>query len=227
MKNKFKLKESIKLSNINFAYEESMQDAFSISDLSIEIPAGKITAIVGHSGSGKSTIADLISGMLKPTSGKIFIDDIALAKENLYQWKQKVGYMPQDMFLFHDTIRNNILRGKLDASDEKIYEALKLSSAYDLVMSLPEKLDTVIKDRGIRLSGGERQRISLARTLIRNPLLLILDEATNALDTANEEKILADLKKLSGRFTVLIISHKPSIVTYADKVIKIKNGKVS
>jgi len=222
--NKMSLSESIKLENINFSYGNESE--FELNGITLEIPAGKITALIGHSGSGKSTIADLISGMLKPDSGAIKVDDTVISKENLYKWKRAIGYMPQEIFLFHDTIRNNLIKGNPDVKDEEIFEALRLSSAYDLVMSMNKGLDTVVKDRGLRLSGGERQRISLSRTILRKPSLLILDEATSALDVGNEKKILEAIKQLRGKYTLLIISHKPSILNFADKVINLKNGKI-
>ncbi len=214
------LEKQIKLNDISFSYQKN-DSSFSIKNLNIEIPALKTTAVIGESGTGKSTVVDIITGILKADSGKIAVDDVIIDKTNLYHWRKAVGYLPQEVFLFHDTIRNNILWGKPDAADNEIIESLKLASAYDFVMKLPEGLDTVVKDRGLRLSGGERQRIALARTLIRNPQLLILDEATSSLDKENEAKIYESISKLHGKMTIIFITHRQETLKFADKVINL------
>ncbi len=212
------LKKQIKLNDISFSYQKN-DSSFNIKNLNIEIQALKTTAVIGESGTGKSTVVDIITGILKVDSGCITVDDVIIDKNNLYQWRKAVGYLPQEVFLFHDTIKNNILWGKPDAKDNEIVESLKLASAYDFVMKLPEGLDTVVKDRGLRLSGGERQRIALARTLIRNPQLLILDEATSSLDRENEAKIYDSISKLHGKMTIIFITHRTETLKFADKVI--------
>jgi len=218
------LNKMIEFKNIEFSYPAE-QDSFKIEKLNITIPAGSTTVIAGESGSGKSTFADLLTGILKPVYGDILIDKIPLNKKNLLSWRKQIGYLPQEVFLFHDTIRSNILWGKPDASDNEIFEALKLASAYDFVKELPKGLDTVVKDKGQRLSGGERQRIALARTLIRKPSLLILDEATSALDYQNEENVFNAVKKLKNKLTIVIITHRLSAVSFADRVINVENGR--
>jgi ATP-binding cassette subfamily C protein len=215
-----KLTRSIKINKLCFTYQ-AVKDGFVIKNLNLEIPALETTAIIGESGIGKSTIADIITGILKPDSGEIFVDNTRIDGSNLLQWRQSVGYLPQESFLFHDTIRNNILWGKPDAPDEEIKAALKLASAYDFVNKLPDGLDTVVKDRGQRLSGGERQRIALARTLIRNPQLLLLDEATSSLDMENESRIYESISKLHGKMTIVFITHRPETLKFADKAINI------
>ena len=214
------LKESVKLNDVSFSYHKK-ESGFSIKNLNIEIPALKTSAIIGESGTGKSTLVDIITGILKLDSGSINIDNVNIDRNNLYQWRQIVGYLPQEVFLFHDTLKNNILWSKPDASEDEIIESLKLSSAYDFVMKLPDKLDTVVKDRGIRLSGGERQRVALARTLIRKPQLLILDEATSSLDKENEARIYESIAKLHGKMTIVFITHRQETLKFADKVIDI------
>ena len=218
------LNKEIKFNDLEFSYPSS-QCNFKIEKFSFTIQSGTTTVIAGESGSGKSTFADLLTGILKPTSGEIRIDGIPLTN-NILSWRKQVGYLPQDVFLFHDTIKNNILWGKPDASDNEIHEALQMASAYEFVMKLPEGLDTVVKDKGQRLSGGERQRIALARTLIRKPSLLLLDEATSALDYKNEENVLKAVKKLKNKLTIVIITHRLSAVSFADRVIEIDNGKI-
>ena len=215
-----KLTKSIKIENLSFSYPAA-EDGFVIKNLDLEIPALQTTAIIGESGIGKSTIADIITGILKPDSGGVFVDDTRIDGGNLLQWRQSVGYLPQESFLFHDTIRNNILWGKPDATDKEIEEALRLASAYDFVNKLPEGLDTVVKDRGQRLSGGERQRIALARTLIRNPQMLLLDEATSSLDMENESRIYESISKLHGKMTIVFITHRPETLKFADSAINI------
>ncbi len=198
-----------------------LKNGFCLNGLNIEIPAMKTTAIIGESGTGKSTLVDIITGILKVDSGKIIVDDKKIDNSNLYNWRKIIGYLPQEVFLFHDTIRNNILWGKPDAAEDEINESLKLASAYDFVMKLPDKLDTVVKDMGLRLSGGERQRIALVRTLIRKPQLLILDESTSSLDKENESKIYESIAKLHGKITIIFITHRTETLKLADKIIDI------
>ncbi|MCP4177326.1 MAG: ABC transporter ATP-binding protein [bacterium] len=215
------LNKTIELNDLEFSYSTE-QDSFKIEKLNITIPAGSTTVIAGESGSGKSTFADLLTGILKPTAGEIKVDGIP-TKNNLLSWRKQIGYLPQEIFLFHDTLRNNILWGKPDASDSEIYEALKLASAFEFVMKLPKKLDTVVKDKGQRLSGGERQRIALARTLIRKPSLLLLDEATSSLDKENETKIYESIANLHGKMTIIFITHKTETLKFADNIINISD----
>ncbi|MDD5727997.1 MAG: ABC transporter ATP-binding protein [Victivallales bacterium] len=215
-----KLAESIKFRKLGFTYPAA-KGGFALKDLDFEIPALQTTAIIGESGTGKTTVADLITGILKPDSGEILVDGVSIDNGNRSRWRRSVGYLPQENFLFHDTIRNNLLWGNPGASDAEIIAALKFASAYDFVNGLPDGLDTVVKDRGLRLSGGERQRIALARTLIRNPQVLLLDEATSALDVENESRIYQAVSKLHGKMTIIFITHRPETLKFADKVINI------
>ncbi|MFA6715969.1 MAG: ABC transporter ATP-binding protein [Victivallaceae bacterium] len=212
------LTRSLEIRNLNFSYTEK-KGGFSIKNLNLEIPALKTTAVIGASGTGKSTFIDILSGILLPDSGEIFVDGIEIDRGNLLSWRQAVGYLPQENFLFHDTIRENILWGKPEASDEEINEVLKLASAADFVNRLPEGLDTVVGDRGSKLSGGERQRIALARTLIRKPQLLLLDEATSSLDSENESRIYDSIAGLHGQMTIVFITHRTETLNFADKTI--------
>lgn len=212
------LARELKIKDLSFSYKIE-KEGFSIHDLNLRIPALKTTAIKGPSGSGKSTFVDLISGILEPDSGCIFSDDTPIDRDNLLTWRQSVGYVPQECILFNDTIKNNILMGKPDATDKEIDAALKAASADLFVNALPLGKETRVKDRGSRLSGGERQRIALARILIRSPRLLILDEATSSLDEKNEKAIFDSLTKLRGKLTILFISHSPETLVYADHVI--------
>ncbi|MBZ2166318.1 ABC transporter ATP-binding protein [Methanobacterium spitsbergense] len=218
-----KLNKVIKLENISFTYLEEEQ--FFIKDLNLEIPVGKSIAIVGSSGAGKSTIADLIMGLIQPNEGKITIDGISISK-CLNEWRSKIGYVSQETFLFNETIKFNLLLSQPEAKEEDIIESLKHAAANKFVSKLPDGINTIIGDRGVKLSGGERQRLALARALLRNPHLLILDEATSNLDTNNEKKILTAIDDLHGEITILIIAHRLSTIKNADYIYLIDEGQI-
>ncbi|MEQ8743220.1 ABC transporter ATP-binding protein [Parasphingorhabdus sp.] len=220
---KIQFNKSIKLSGVSFSYKT--RGIPSLRDISIEIPIRQTTAIMGTSGSGKSTLADLIMGLLTPDTGTIEIDGIVLDEKNRLRWRKSVAYMPQDVFLFHDTIRNNLLWADENATDEELETALKFASA-DFVFDLPEKLETVVGDAGQRLSGGEKQRIALARAMIQKPELIILDEATSALDLENEARIRDTIDKLHDDITVIVIGHRLPTLEYSDQLITLEKGRV-
>ena len=208
------------------AYTYGSVDYPALDSINVRISAKHMTAIVGPSGSGKTTLADMMIGLLRPTEGKIVIDGTELSAVNMEGWCSSVGYVPQETFLFHDTIRSNILWGKPTASEAEIWHALAAASADEFVANLSDGLDTLVGDRGIRLSGGERQRIALARALIRRPSLLLLDEATSALDLENELRIQEAIDRLQGELTLVVIAHRLSTIRNADHVIVLKNGRV-
>jgi ATP-binding cassette subfamily C protein len=214
---------SIRLEQVSFAYEEARGEA--VSDLDLIIEARCTTAIVGPSGAGKSTVADLILGLVTPDSGRILIDGAPLTPRRMRGWRDRIGYVAQDTFLFHDSVRANLLWACPGASDEQIWDALRLAAADSFVSALPEGIETVIGDRGVRLSGGERQRIALARALLRRPSLLILDEATSALDSENERRIKRAIEELHGRITILIITHRLFSIASADNIYLIERGR--
>ena len=220
---KIQFNKSIKLSGVSFSYKT--RGIPSLRDINIEIPIRQTTAIMGTSGSGKSTLADLIMGLLTPDTGTIEIDGILLDEKNRLNWRKSVAYMPQDVFLFHDTIRNNLLWADENATDEEMETALKFASA-DFVFDLPEKLETVVGDAGQRLSGGEKQRIALARAMIQKPELIILDEATSALDLENEARIRDTIDKLHDDITVIVIGHRLPTLEYSDQLITLEKGRV-
>jgi len=206
-------------SNVSFSYD----DSFGLNDLNLKIKKGEVTALVGLSGAGKSTTADLVMGLITPDKGEVTVDGVVLGDS--YAWKKKIGYVAQDTFLFNDTIRNNLLLAKKDATLDDIKEVLELAAA-TFVYDLPEGLDTVIGDRGVRLSGGQKQKLALSRALIRKPALLILDEATSSLDSENEKKILESLEKLEGDITVLLIAHRLSTIKNADYIYVLEGGQI-
>ena len=220
---KIQFNNSIKLSGVSFSYKT--RGIPSLRDINIEIPIRQTTAIMGTSGSGKSTLADLIMGLLTPDTGTIEIDGILLDETNRLSWRKSVAYMPQDVFLFHDTIRNNLLWADENATDEELERALKFASA-DFVFDLPEKLETVVGDAGQRLSGGEKQRIALARAMIQKPELIILDEATSALDLENEARIRDTIDKLHDDITVIVIGHRLPTLEHSDQLITLEKGRV-
>jgi ATP-binding cassette subfamily C protein len=195
----------------------------ALEAISLTIPACTTAAIVGPSGAGKSTLADILSGLLAPTQGAVRIDGRTLNDRRT--WRDQVAYVPQETFLFNTSIRDNLQWTVKVVNDDELWAALDLAAA-DFVRSLPEGLDTVLGERGIRLSGGERQRIAIARALLRKPKLLVLDEATSALDSANEKRIQSALERLHGNLTILIIAHRLSTVRDADQVLVLDQGKV-
>ena len=213
---------SISLREVSFSYgRETVLD-----HASMELPAGKFVAVVGSSGAGKTTVADLIIGLLRPQRGEVWIDDLPLARLDIRRWRAMIGYVPQETFLFHDTIMANVTLGDDDIPRARVESALRRAEAWDFVAALPDGVDTVVGERGARLSGGQRQRIAIARALIRDPALLILDEATTALDPETEAGIAATMRRLAGRVTVLSISHQPAMREAADLVYRIEGGAV-
>lgn len=217
--------EKIELRNISFAYPES--DANVIENVNLVIPKGKSVAFVGPSGAGKTTLADIILGVLKADSGEILVDQISIDAMSR-SWHKNVGYIPQNIFLMDDTIRNNIAfgipRDKID--DKQIYAALDGAQLKDFIETLPQGLDTVIGEAGVRLSGGQRQRIGIARALYANPEILVLDEATSALDNDTETAVMEAIDNLAGTKTLLIIAHRLTTIKNCDIVYEIKDKQV-
>jgi len=223
--NKYFFKEKIKFENVFFSHENS--NSKILQNISLEIKKGQKIGIIGKSGAGKSTLVDLILGLIKPTKGKILIDDSNL-DYNLRDWQKQIGYVPQDIYLLDDTIRNNIAFG-LNANDinqEAILKSIELSRLKDYVSSHEEKENIVVGNRGIKVSGGQKQRIGIARALYHNPRILILDEATSSLDTINEKKIMEEIYDTSEDRTLIIITHRHKSVSNCDKVYLLDNGKI-
>ncbi len=222
----FTLSKELRFDSVSFRYDKNRAD-WTLNNISFLIPANAMTAIVGHSGAGKSSIADLILGLLIPEKGEISIDGKILSDKLLKRWRKMVGYVPQESFLFHESIGENLLKAQPGASTSQLWDALEKASARNFVSKLPQGLDTIVGDRGVKLSGGERQRIALARALLKKPLLLLLDEATSSLDTENERHIQQALEKLQGKLTIIVIAHRLSTIENADHVVVLDQGEVS
>ncbi|MGB4781533.1 ABC transporter ATP-binding protein [Candidatus Methylomirabilis sp.] len=194
---------------------------------SLTVPVGSLTAIMGPSGAGKTTIADLFTGLLRPQQGQIWIDDLPLDSVDLRQWRRMIGYVPQETFLLHDTVLQNVTLGDPELSEADAEAALRAAGAWDFVTARPSGIHSSVGERGSTLSGGQRQRIAIARALAHRPKLLILDEVTSALDPETEAEICRMLRGLLDRLTILAISHQPAVVESADRVYRIRHGEVS
>lgn len=215
--------DAVTLDRVTQFYADRQRPA--LADVTLRLRARTTTAVIGSSGAGKSTLADVVMGLLPPDSGQLAVDGVTLAGAERLAWRKSVAYVPQDTYLFHDTIRNNLLWARSDASDEDIHEALRQAAA-DFVHDLPHGLDTLVGDGGQLLSGGERQRLALARALLQRPSLLILDEATSALDLESEARIREAIEQLHGDLTILIIGHRLPTLEHADHVVKLDHGAI-
>ena len=218
-----RLRQAIRFEDVSFSYGAGPV----LRHLDLEIPAGRITAIVGPSGVGKSTIVDLLVGLYRPGSGALRIDGLDLRSLDLAAWRRSIGYVPQEVLLFHDTIERNVTLYEEGVPAEEVAAALRAAGAWDFVGQLAEGVGTVVGERGNRLSGGQRQRVSIARALLHRPQILILDEATTGLDPETERAIIAQIKSLCAEtgLTVLAVSHQPRWQEMADLVYRIEGGK--
>lgn len=216
-------KKGISFSNASFSY---VSDHPVLKGVSLNIPKGKTVAVVGSSGVGKSTLVDLIIGLVQPDEGTIALDDIPLREYDLSTWKEKIGYVAQDSILFNDTVEANISWSYPGADREQVIAAAKLAYAHEFISDLPAGYETIIGTRGIRLSGGQRQRLALARAVIRKPEFLILDEATSALDAVSEKKIQMAVESLAKSITILIVTHRLATIKKVDYIYVLEDGKV-
>lgn len=217
------VREAIRLEAVDFCYPG--REAPALRELTLCLPARTTTAIVGPSGAGKSTLADVLTGLLEPPRGRLSVDGVAIRGESRIAWRRHVAYVPQEVYLFDDTVRQNLLWAAPRASEAELREALRRAAA-EFVFALPQGLDTRVGERGVQLSGGERQRITLARALLARPSLLILDEATSALDTENELRIRRALEGLHGDLTLVLIGHRLATLEHADQVLALDAGRL-
>ncbi|MCP4209910.1 MAG: ABC transporter ATP-binding protein [Halieaceae bacterium] len=215
-----KLEHSIQFENVGFSYDNHAV----FEKLSMDIDAGSLTTLVGPSGTGKTTIVDLTIGLLSPTSGRILVDGRPLQEVDLKQWRNLIGYVPQDTILLHDTVLHNVTLGDPALRVEDAERALHAANAWGFISAMPDGIDTVVGERGGKLSGGQRQRIAIARALVNQPRLLVLDEATSALDRESEEAVCQTMESLKGQLTILAISHNRALVQAADRVYKMQGG---
>ena len=216
---------NIEFNKINFTYNE--EDRVVLQDINLKISGGKMTSLVGHSGAGKSTILNLIPRFYEPQSGDIKIDNQSIYSRRLSSLRNNISLVSQETTLFDDTVLNNIKYANLDATDEQIKEAAKLSHSEEFIEMLPKKYNTLIGENGIRLSGGEKQRLSIARAILKKSKIILLDEATSSLDAETEQKIQDAINYLTKGRTTLVIAHRLSTILNSNKIYVIDNGKVS
>ncbi|WP_028550868.1 ABC transporter ATP-binding protein [Paenibacillus sp. UNC451MF] len=219
-----RIQEGIECKDIYFRYDKN-SPIYALEHIQLSIGSNQMTAIIGRSGAGKSTLIDIIMGLLQPDHGQVLIDGVPLTKDNLLRLRKAISYVPQDPFLFNGTIRENLLLMNPNSTEEELWEAIQFAAG-EFVSRLPQGLDTLIGDRGVRLSGGERQRLVLARAILRKPSILVLDEATSSLDTENEAKIQEALERLKGTMTIIVIAHRLSTIRNADQVIVLDEGAI-
>jgi len=218
------MREKISLENVYFHYDKKSQDV--LKDIDLEIKKGQLMAIVGPTGTGKTSLVNLIPRFYDPTGGRVKMDGIDLKDATLKSLRDQIGIVTQESILFNDTVRANIAYGHLEATQEEIEEAAKKAYAHQFVAKMPQGYDTVIGDRGFRLSGGEKQRISIARAILKNPPVLILDEATSQLDSEAEKLVQEALDKLMEGRTVIAIAHRLSTIMKADKIVILEEGRI-
>ena len=218
-------KVDIKIKNLSFAYPEAKNDLV-VENLNLEIEHGQKVGIVGHSGAGKSTLIGLLLGFYEPTSGQILINDIDACEKDPSFIRAISSFVPQDTSMFNRTIRDNIVYSRPTATDVEIIDALTKANALDFVLKLPQGLDTLVGERGVKLSGGQRQRIAIARAILKNSPLLLLDEATSALDSVSEQAIQKALHELMKGRTAVVIAHRLSTLKHLDKIVVIEKGKI-
>ena len=222
--NKSIIEGSISFENVSYTYEDTNIKA--LENISFTVKKGETLAILGKTGSGKSTILSLISRMYDVSEGKINIDKNEISSINLFDLRNSIGIVPQDAFLFSDSIKNNIMFGKENATDEQVHSAAKSAVVHDNIMGFNKQYETVLGERGITLSGGQKQRVSIARAIIRNPPILLFDDCLSAVDTQTEEAILNNLNEICKDKTTIIVSHRVSSAKNADKIIIMDNGQI-
>jgi len=219
------LTSSISVQDLSFSYETASAEA--LTEVSVEVSRGEAVGLVGPSGSGKSTLVDILLGLLEPTSGRVLVDGDDI-HDNLRGWQDQIGYVPQSIFLTDDTLRRNVAFGlpKGEIDEVAVEAAIRSAQLEEFVASLPDGLDTIVGERGVRLSGGQRQRIGIARALYNNPDVLVLDEATSSLDTETEHGVMQAVQALQGEKTGSIVAHRLSTVEYCDRLYRLENARI-
>lgn len=218
------IKGKIEFKNVHFTYKDTNIEA--LKGISFTVEQGKTLAVIGKTGSGKTTILELIGRMYNTTKGDIKIDDISIKNVNLHSLRDSIGYVPQDPFLFSDTLNNNIKFGKNNATNQEVIQAAKDAVVHDNIINFSKGYDTILGERGITLSGGQKQRVSIARAFIKSPQILLLDDCLSAVDTETEEQILNTIEKISKNTTTVIVSHRISSVKNADHIIVLEDGQI-
>jgi ATP-binding cassette subfamily C protein len=214
------LEQGIELDHVDFTYAATPV----LRDCSLSIPCGSFVALIGPSGAGKTTVLDLIVGLIRPRGGKVLVDGVDLGALEMRAWRRMIGYVPQENLLLHDTVARNVSLGDDEIGPADVEYALRAAGLWSFVSELPEGVDTVVGERGARFSGGQRQRVMIARALAHRPRLLILDEATASLDPATEAALCETLRALRGEITILAISHQRALVDAADRVYRLEKG---
>ena len=218
------IKGKIEFKNVRFTYRDTNIEA--LKGVSFTVEQGKTLAVIGKTGSGKTTILELIGRMYNATKGNITIDDISIKNVNLHSLRDSIGYVPQDPFLFSDTLNNNIKFGKNNATNQEVVQAAKDAAVHNNIINFSKGYDTILGERGITLSGGQKQRVSIARAFIKSPQILLLDDCLSAVDTETEEQILNTIEKISKNTTTIIVSHRISSVKNADHIIVLEDGQI-
>jgi len=224
-KNEITFNQNLELKNISYNYPQTIKP--SLHSINLKIPANASVGIIGSSGAGKSTLVDIMLGLLKPFQGQVLVDGVNI-EENIEAWQKTLGYVPQTLYMTDESILKNIALGVLevDINYDKINEVIEVADIKDFIQSLPDGLNTNIGEKGVKLSGGQRQRIGIARALYTNPSVLILDEFTSSLDIVTEQKIMNSINNMKKKITLIIISHRYSVLEGCHQVLKIKDGKL-
>lgn len=219
-----RVKGDILFHNVTFSYDQDREAV--LKNIQLEIKSGETIALVGMSGGGKSSLISLIPRFYDVTAGSILLDGMDIKDYNLHSLRDQIGMVLQDNILFSDSVKENILMGNPQATDEEVIAAAQAANAHEFIMELSSGYDTPIGERGVKLSGGQKQRVAIARVFLKNPAILILDEATSALDLESEKMIQESIERLAQNRTTIIVAHRLSTITHADRIIVIENGQI-
>jgi ATP-binding cassette subfamily B protein len=217
----------VRFEGVSFRYRGSPDAAWTVHDVDLVVPAGTRTAVVGETGAGKTTLGYLVARLYEPGQGRITIDGVDIRQVSLKSLAATVGVVSQETYLFHASVRENLRFARPDATDAEVEDAARTARIHDLIASLPDGYDTVVGERGYRFSGGEKQRMAIARTILRNPPVLVLDEATSSLDTQTEAAVQAELERLAEGRTTITIAHRLSTVRDADQIVVLDHGELA